>query len=423
MKRRDIFRRHQGKGWRLERGFIVIVACVVFGSLISCQPATPVPPTSTSAPSAVPPTSTATHIPTRTRTHTRTPSPTSIFSPDAILTRGPYLQSVTTNSVIVVWETDLPSLGKVSYGEAGEYSYRVTGPGVDTHHAITLPGLMPYTLYQYRVESDFAPMSEGATFRTAASPDQTEFTFVAFGDTRTNNQYHQEVVDQIVTVEPDFVLHTGDLVAMGTATHQWRNFFAIERELLSHAPFYPTLGNHEGINPRYFDYFYLPGNEHWYTFEYGNARFVALQVDRFEYHHPGSKQYVWLEEVLASNTQPWLFVYFHLSPYTSVEDENTDDDEGGARETLPQLFGQYGVDVVFSGHSHSYERNEVDGITYIVTAGGGAPMYSQKVQEPTQAAFAGEYHFVLLEVDGNRLKGTAISIAGDVLDEFERRAD
>jgi predicted phosphodiesterase len=239
------------------------------------------------------------------------------------------------------------------------------------------------------------------------------------GDTRSQHRVHQEVVDRIVTVEPDFVLHTGDLVAMGSATHQWKDFFEIERELMARAPLFPTLGNHEGISVHYFDYFYLPGNERWYTFDYGNARFVCLEVDGFADFGPGSEQYAWLEETLAANTQPWLFVYFHIPPYTSIQD----DSEANVRQALSHLFEWYGVDMVFNGHAHSYERHEVNGVIYTVTAGGGAPLYAAGEQEPTQIAYALAYHFVVLEVDGNRLEATVISSEGDVLDQFEWSAD
>ena len=93
------------------------------------------------------------------------------------------------------------------------------------------------------------------------------------------------------------------------------------------------------------------------------------------------------------------------------------------RQTLSPLFEQYGVDVVFNGHRHNYERNKVNGVTYVVTGGGGAPLYPMLEQEPTQVAFALAYHFVLLEIDGQRLKATVISSAGELLDEFERSVD
>ena len=93
------------------------------------------------------------------------------------------------------------------------------------------------------------------------------------------------------------------------------------------------------------------------------------------------------------------------------------------RQALHPLFERYGVDVVFNGHKHNYERNEVNGVTYIVTGGGGAPLYAMQEREPTQVAFAVTYHFVLLEINDQHLEATVISSKGKVLDEFERSAD
>ncbi len=363
------------------------------------------------------------------------PSPTLVPISGQPLLRGPYLQSVTDNSVIVVWETDRPSHGAVVYGETEEYGASVADSAIGARHAVTLTGLAPRMLYHYCVASDGAPsewpvlrggalLGADAAFRTAAGFDQTEFTFVVFGDTRTQHQVHRQVVDAILEQGPDFVLHTGDLVDNGWDAEQWAIFFEIERELMARVPLFPALGNHEADSLLYFDFFHLPGNEHWYTFDYGNARFVCLQVDGWADFGPGSEQYAWLEEALAANTQPWLFVYFHVPPYSSVPPHSASFAavEETARGALSPLFEQYGVDVVFNGHAHCYERNEVNGVTYIVTAGGGAPLYWPQDQEPTQAAFARDYHFVLLEIDDDHLGATVISVEGKMLDQFERRA-
>jgi len=324
-----------------------------------------------------------------------------------------------TDSIIVAWETEQPSQGEVTYGETEVYGLRASDPAVTASHALTLTGLASYTVYHYRVESGGVPLSGELTFRTAAGPDQTRFTFAVFGDTRTQPQFHQAVVERIVAQVPDFVLNTGDLVASGRRAGEWETFFEIERALLARVPLFPVLGNHEGNSPLYFDLFYLPGNERWYTFDYGNARFVCLQVDGVADFRPGSEQYNWLEETLAANTQPWLFVAFHVPPYSSVQDDLEDD----VRGALVPLFERYGVDVVFNGHKHNYERNEVNGVTYVVTGGGGAPLYEMQEKEPTQAAFLLVHHFVLVRVDGDHLEATVISHEGEVLDRFERRAD
>jgi hypothetical protein len=423
----------QGGAWNLKR---VLVAGIVLVSLTACQFVTPalLPPAPTCTATLLPtPTCTATPLPTPTYTATSSPiptpaptdtpvpSPTSapVLPPDGTLTRGPYLQSVTTSTVIVVWETDLPGQGEVVYGGTEAYGSSAADPAVGTRHAVTLTGLAPYTFYHYRVGSGGVPLSEDATFRTAAGPDQTEFAFAAFGDTRMQHPFHRMVVERIVAAEPDFALHTGDLVTYGHEADEWKTFLEIERALMARVPLFPALGNHEGNDPQYFDLFYLPGNERWYAFDYGNARFVCLQVDGFADFGPGSEQHGWLEQTLAANAQPWLFVYFHIPPYSSVWDELEDD----VRRALPPLFERYGVDMVFNGHKHNYERNEVNGITYVVTAGGGAPLYAMQEREPTQAAFVMAHHFVLLEVDDRHLKATVISSEGEVLDEFERNAD
>jgi predicted phosphodiesterase len=279
---------------------------------------------------------------------------------------------------------------------------------------VLLPTTAPTT--QPTGQSTIQPTSYPTTPPTNPPPS---FTFAVYGDTRTQHDVHRQVVERILVAAPDFALHTGDLVADGSDPGQWDTFFEIERDLLARTPLFPTLGNHEGNSPLYFERFDLPGNGRWYTFDYGNARFVCLEIDGFADFSPGSEQYAWLEETLAANTQPWLFVFFHEPPYTSAEKAGY---ESSLRQTVVPLFEQYGVDVVFSGHKHDYERNEVNGITYVVTGGGGAPLYPMQEREPTQAAFAMEYHFVLVRIEGDHLEATVISLDGEVLDTFERDA-
>ena len=405
-----------------SHAFVTGIVCIALVGLTACLSTAPAPsplatPTSlpTSTPIAPP-----IPLPTFTSAATLAPPPTwTVPSPDTVISRGPYLQSVTTSTIIVVWQTDQPSQGEVVYGETQDYDSIATDSTMDTRHVVTLTGLEPYTAYHYRIESSGAPLSTDFAFRTAAGPDQTRFTFAVLGDTQTQHQIHQEVVNRIVLLEPDFVLHTGDLVAMGSIVSLWEIFFEVERELMARVPIFPTLGNHEIDYPHYFDLFHLPGNERWYSFDYGNARFVCLQVDGIADYGPQSEQFAWLEETLAANTQPWLFVTFHIPPYSSSIDAR----EGAIRRTLTPLFEQYGVDVVFNGHHHNYERNEVNDVTYVVTGGGGGTLSVMEEREPTRAAFAVAHHCVLLEIDGQHLQATVISHKGKVLDTFERSTE
>jgi len=348
---------------------------------------------------------------------TPTPLPVTVVPTPARvdLVRGPYLQSVTPSSVIVAWETDGPAPGTVAYGETGSYGLLADDPQVSANHAVTLTDLSPYTTYHYRVQTGDIPLSDDFAFRTAAGPDQTRFTFAVFGDTRTQKQFHQAVVERVLALEPDFALHTGDLVAHGHSNHEWETFFEIEQPLMARVPLFPALGNHEANNPLYRDLFYLPGNERWYSFDYGHAHFVCLQADNIADLSPTGEQVRWLQADLAATDRPWKFAFFHVPPYSSLGEE---EDEVQTRQALASTLSQYGVQVVFTGHHHNYQRLVVDGVTYVVTGGGGAPLYTISEQDPQLVAYAADYHAVLVALDGPTLTAVAVSAEGEELDRF-----
>jgi len=334
------------------------------------------------------------------------------------VSRGPYLQTVTTDSVWIVWETRQPTKSSVEYGPTRALGQRREEERTVTHHELQLTGLQPYSQYFYRVEG-----GKVASFRTAASSGQDGFRFAVFGDTRENIFVHQAIVKRILESNPDFVLHTGDMVEVGSCTECWDDFFRIEAPLLRNTPFYPTMGNHEEpLSPlrdtQYYDIFHLTGNELWYSFDYGDARFISLKADGYplDLYYPQQEQLDWLETQLAENDRFWTFVFFHWGVYTSRGEDFL---ETGLRNLLVPLFEQYGVQAVFMGHNHGYERVLVNGITYITAAGGGAGLYDLSIIEPGSQAEARNYHFVLMEMEEDRLFGQAIDRRGKVFDQFE----
>jgi hypothetical protein len=332
--------------------------------------------------------------------------------------RGPYLQSVTPNSIWVMWETTSPSTGKVEYGLTPELGQVVEEIEAVLHHELQLTGLTPYTDYYYRVDR-----GKVAKFRTAADTNYGNFQFAVYGDTRSGHSVHRKIVKRIVNFAPDFVLHTGDLVEWGRVDSEWDQFFKIEEPLLRIAPFYPSLGNHEDFDPNHFDnhyldIFHLPGNELWYAFDYGNARFISLKADGYPLREPfpDDEQLSWLEDQLEDNKAAWLIVFFHVGLFTSRSEDFL---ELGMRESLVPLFEEYDVDVVFMGHHHSYERILVNGITYVVTAGGGAGLYELNEPEQGSQMAVSAHHFLAIEIKGNQLFGRAIDLRGKVIDSFE----
>jgi predicted phosphodiesterase len=211
------------------------------------------------------------------------------------------------------------------------------------------------------------------------------FTFIVYGDSREPAGYEKEaLIKQIIKENPSFVLHVGDLVLYGEE-HQWKIFDLFEGRIIdSGIPIYPVLGNHEyhtrkepyPTNPQrqlqhYFDRFKFLKNKRWYSFTYGNSRFLILDTNTD--YSPGSNQYDWFIKELSGEDPGFLFIAFHHPPYTK---------SGRLRESermLANILESYNkrglikTDIVFSGHVHNYERYKHNGINYIVTGGGGAP--------------------------------------------------
>jgi hypothetical protein len=221
-------------------------------------------------------------------------------------------------------------------------------------------------------------------------------------------------------MNPDFYLHAGGLTARGPSMEAWDAFFTFEGGLMSKTTMFPSLGRYEENHYNYFHLFYLPNNERWYSFDYGNAHFICLEIDGYTDISSGSEQYRWLENDLA-NTDKWKFVFFHYPPFSYGPEGSKPE----ARVTHA-LFAQNKVDIVFSGLDRNYQRFLVDGVTYIVTGGGGAalgdlsggaefpPIYMEKAK-----------HVMRITVAGNTLHGVALRSdpLGSEMDPFTLTAN
>ncbi len=338
---------------------------------------------------------------------------------DAEITVGPYLQRLGRRGVVVCWETDIAVRSSVSIGLGANPDQLLEDPTERTRHELELTGLLPATTYSYRVDSARIPSAVGqfTTETNAADP----YRFVIFGDTRSNHGDHRSVVDRIVLEEPAFVLHTGDLVGDGESEGNWTTFFDVEGGLLQDVTLYPVLGNHEADGVRYLELFsppddLAPGTENYYAFTFATSAFLMLDLYLSDYSQ-GSAQYMWLEDTLqALATDPGIhlrFVGLHHGPY----DSGPHGSHNGVRDDLVPLFETYGVDAVFAGHDHVYERSTVNGIKYVVTGGGGAPIYSATGDWWTEVTDA-VLHYVLLEVDGPRAVVTIKRLNDTMVDQF-----
>jgi len=390
-------------------------------------------------------------MPLPTDTPTSTPTATPI--PPTLLVY-PYLGETTTTSVVISWTTEGAGASEVRYSLDRSYSNVVAAVSSiydgKYWHSATITGLAVNTTYYYRIYtsgSDVTPWPE-VTFTTAPGATASQFTFIALGDSRpaTNSSPPgQGALDVAAEMEQhsfDLALHTGDIVNSGgicsgddSAWNQYiRAYFDLYAESMGDVPFYPNVGNHELSGGScgyegYTDVYYLPENasagdeEEYYSFDWGNAHFVALDTNQS--YSTGSAQYNWLVNDLQASTRPWKLVFFHHPAYSSGSHGST----SAVQTHLVPIFETYGVDVVFSGHDHHYERtcailNDVcttpqdGGVVYYVTGGGGAPLYS--VAGAWFTAYSGSlYHFLEVETNDCWLRVDTIDANGNVFDSYE----
>jgi hypothetical protein len=328
---------------------------------------------------------------------------------------GPFVVHVGPRTATVVWIVESDAATLLAPGGAAPK----LSPSLRVEKT-TFTGLQPNTRYEYDVAGHDAGKG---SFKTPPSGTGS-YQFVVYGDTRTRHDVHRRVIDALVKHGiPDFVLHTGDLVSDGNDSSLWPVFFDIERELLRQAAFFPSLGNHERNSRDYYDFFQV--STPYYSFDWGNGHFIVLNSDignaassKSAKDLFWSEQTRWLEEDLAAHQAAgYRFVIAHHPPFSAVARRQ---DSNPHMTALVPLFEKYHVTAAFFGHDHNYQHYLKNGIHYVITGGGGAPLYDvdKPVAGITQKVISTE-HFVTVAVDGKTAHLEAIAVDGSKLDEIE----
>jgi len=343
------------------------------------------------------------------------------------ITRGPYLGRPDDVSLAVVWLTDGDSPSAIEYAADDGARATVSDPDVSSKHVLRLSSLIPGALYRYRVVLDGQPLSDTHAFRAPRDPADLTLHFGVIGDT-DGVAVPAEIAARLATVDIDLVLHTGDVVYPGGEESGYdAQYFQPMAPLIASAPVLPTLGNHDILTDRgapYLDAFVLPANDatgdsRFYAARQGDALFVSVDVESSEFG-AGSAQYQWLERTLRDSDALWKFVYLHEPPYSSAESNLA------VRFILTPLFESAGVDVVFSGHMHLYERTVAirnfatagPGIVYVTEGGGGATFAAFVPQDFSAIVFA-RYGYLVVDIEGGNLMLTAHDLDGSVFDSLE----
>jgi hypothetical protein len=332
--------------------------------------------------------------------------------PAAALVRGPFLQDVAGDAATIVVESDLPAAVAVEWGPSDALGHRVDSTaGLARRHQVRLTGLPASAPVFYRVLSGGAATGVRA-FRTLPGPGEV-VRIAVYGDVRGGHRKHAEIVRRIREEDPDLVLGTGDLVMRGSDEGDWQRFFAVAGELLATVPFWSSTGNHDmgragDARRRFGDVFVLPAAAarpewaSWYSFDAGDVHVTML--DSNAYDEPA--QLAWLAGDLADARRRGarvLVTLTHDGPFSRGTHMGNQD---AALRYVPVLVA-HGTTLLVSGHDHIYQRGRQAGLDYVVSGGGGAPLYpivcgvpgkrACKYDDGMQRA-AKEHHYLLLTV-------------------------
>lgn len=406
------------------------------------------------------------------------------YSDQAQVSRGPYLQMGTQDAVTVRWRTDVATDTWVRYGTSpASLTSTASNATPTTEHELRLTSLSAGTRYYYSVGTSVAPLAGDAsyTFVTApvAGPSTSTRAWV-IGDSGQPGFYASAVRDAYATWTgtrgTDLWLMLGDnAYQTGTDSEFQAGVFDQYPVMLRQAVLWPTRGNHDfiygGANDDYYDLFTMPtaaeaggvvsGTEAYYGFDWGQVHFVCLDSEGSD-RSPGGAMLTWLANDLAANTKPWVVAYWHHPPYTKGSHDSDDDlDSGGRMRDMRQnalpILEAAGVDLVLTGHSHSYERSylldghygvsstltpamkldagdgRVDGDGPYVkppgeppghagevfaVAGNGSQISGGALNHPAMVSSLNLWGSMVLDVTADRLDARFLSHTGVVLDSF-----
>lgn len=396
--------------------------------------------------------------------------------------RGPYLQQATEHSIIIKWKTDQATDSAVRYGDSVSVLSKIKfSKKLVTDHKIKIKNLKPNSKYFYSVGTKLNAISETnqeTYFRTHPElGNLSPIRIWILGDSGRGTQSQVDVYQGYLkfaerTKRPsDFWLMLGDnAYDTGTDLEYQTKLFDIYKKTLSNTVLWPTLGNHDGGSASsekqsgpYYDIFSLPkkaqsggtasNTEAYYSFDYGNAHIICLNsydVDRLA----NGTMANWLKQDLANTKQTWKIAYWHHPAYSKGHhDSDTERELVEMRENIVPILEQSGVDVVYAGHSHDYERTmllnghygnsktltkemilnsssgdinkkesytkKINGRgTVYVVAGTGALYQEGPLNHPAMKTSLKDTGSVILDITANSLNSNYIDINGNILDSF-----
>ncbi|MCX5783930.1 MAG: metallophosphoesterase [Elusimicrobia bacterium] len=358
----------------------------------------------------------------------------------AEIIRGPYVESPASDSIIIHWRTDTPSMAWIEYGVSPNCAdtMTVSPEGKSVEHVEKISYLPPGAEYCYKV---FTPNADGQTstasqqgrFKTSMPAEKDEFEFIVFGGSGYGGEDSLALIKQMENFKPDFFLHTGDIVDTGLDAYADAKFFTPYKNLLLTAPFYFTPGDADYgadkgdvsfLKKNYTPFHKMPWGPQSpqnFVFDWANARIAAVDTNSAAGYKAApslAKQVALVNSALSRGNLDWKFAILHHPVFSSGQNY------GEIKAQLAPIFEKNNVDIVFQGHERSYERTfpifdgqkAERGVTYISFGAGSKPPYAQIPQNEWSAKVFPEPHFAHIKVAGRKLQMQVYDKDGKVID-------
>jgi predicted phosphodiesterase len=276
--------------------------------------------------------------------------------------------------------------------------------------------------YIYKVVAGEESFS--GNFNSCPKNSAENLDFYVYGDTRSYPENHNEVAKAICNdfkQNPNnqtFIISTGDLVKHGNYEKDWDNQFFDGKykfivKMLASLPYISAQGNHERNGDIFRKYFpYNRGSKHW-SFDYGPVHIVLF--NEYEDFSENSVEIKWLKDDLKNTDKKWKILVMHEPGWSAGGHHNNKE----VQKMIQPICKEFNVPIVFNGHNHYYARAKVDGIYYITSGGGGAPLYSPNPNYPNVQVAKKTLHFCKVEITGNKMIVKVLSEKSKLVDELE----
>jgi hypothetical protein len=252
------------------------------------------------------------------------------------------------------------------------------------------------------------------TTDVAACNQSAAWSFAVIGDTRSNPDVFKTHILNVNALDPQplALFHMGDLVSNGDLDFDWQVFHQCMSFMAPNIEFQVTPGNHDVGGARGREIFAEElGIEGplYSAQEASSILFVELSTEEPDFvNEIGGEQLSWLVDTLSHSSATRIAVFMHrpLFPqghYQGMDLANAED--------MHNLFVRYGVDIVFASHEHQFFLDERDGVTYVISGGGGAPLYHEN---------GGDfYHFLLACPGPETLCLQVITLSAEIKATYE----